>query len=168
MPKSTSKRGLVLVTGGSGYIAGYCVAQLLNDGWGVRTTVRSVAKTKAVRASIGNISTKASELEFVQGDVEKRARDAPQRLLERRLVERDRDVRFVGRRSVGDVDHGSGPGEQRLERRANAVDERFAVEIDRFDRGEGLAALAVLSEHAPSRRRRNRDRFHTHAAKDLV
>ena len=69
MPKSTSKRGLVLVTGGSGYIAGYCVAQLLNDGWGVRTTVRSVAKTKAVRASIGNISTKASELEFVEAEL---------------------------------------------------------------------------------------------------
>jgi UDP-glucose 4-epimerase len=32
MPKSSSNRGLVLVTGGSGYIAGYCIAQLLNAG----------------------------------------------------------------------------------------------------------------------------------------
>ena len=69
MPKSTSKRGLVLVTGGSGYIAGYCIAELLNDGWSVRTTVRSVAKTKAVRASIGNIAPKASEIEFVEADL---------------------------------------------------------------------------------------------------
>ena len=69
MPKSTSKRGLVLVTGGSGYIAGYCIAQLLNDGWDVRTTVRSLTKTKAVRMSIGNIASKASEIEFVEADL---------------------------------------------------------------------------------------------------
>jgi hypothetical protein len=70
MPKSKSKCGLVLVTGGSGYIAGYCVAQLLNDGWSVRTTVRSLAKTKAVRASIDNIAPKASEIEFVEADLD--------------------------------------------------------------------------------------------------
>ena len=60
MPKSSSKS--VLVTGGSGYVAGYCIAQLLNDGWSVRTTVRSSAKSKAVRASIGNIASKAAEI----------------------------------------------------------------------------------------------------------
>jgi dihydroflavonol-4-reductase len=69
MPKSSSNRGLVLVTGGSGYIAGYCIAQLLNDGWSVRTTVRTVARTKAVRASIGDIAAKASEIEFVEADL---------------------------------------------------------------------------------------------------
>jgi dihydroflavonol-4-reductase len=69
MPKSSSKRGLVLVTGGSGYVAGYCIAELLNDGWCVRTTLRSVAKTKAVRASIGDIGSKAAEIEFVEADL---------------------------------------------------------------------------------------------------
>ncbi len=69
MPKSSSKRGLVLVTGGSGFLAGYCIAQLLNDGWSVRTTVRTVARTKAVRASIGDIAAKASEIEFVEADL---------------------------------------------------------------------------------------------------
>ena len=69
MPKSSSNRGLVLVTGGSGYIAGYCIAQLLNDGWSVRTTVRTVARTEAVRASIGDIAAKASEIEFVEADL---------------------------------------------------------------------------------------------------
>ena len=69
MPKSKSKCGLVLVTGGSGYIAGYCVAQLLNDGWSVRTTLRSLAKAKAVRARIDNIAPKASEIEFVEADL---------------------------------------------------------------------------------------------------
>jgi dihydroflavonol-4-reductase len=69
MPNSSSKRGLVLVTGGSGYIAGYCIAELLNDGWCVRSTVRSVAKSKGVRASIGNIAPKASEIQFVEADL---------------------------------------------------------------------------------------------------
>jgi nucleoside-diphosphate-sugar epimerase len=69
MPKSSSKRGLVVVSGGSGFLAGYCIAELLNNGWSVRTTVRSGAKSKAVRASIGNIATKASEIEFVEADL---------------------------------------------------------------------------------------------------
>jgi dihydroflavonol-4-reductase len=69
MPKSSSKPGLVLVTGGSGYVAGYCIAQLLIDGWSVRATVRSVAKSKAVRATIGGIGAKATEIEFVEADL---------------------------------------------------------------------------------------------------
>ena len=32
----------VLVTGGSGYIAGYAILQLLEQGYDVRTTVRSL------------------------------------------------------------------------------------------------------------------------------
>jgi dihydroflavonol-4-reductase len=68
-PRPSSKRGLVLVTGGSGYVAGYCIAQLLNDGWSVRTTVRSVAKAKAVGASIGAIASNASEIEIVEADL---------------------------------------------------------------------------------------------------
>jgi uncharacterized protein YbjT (DUF2867 family) len=31
---------MVLVTGGSGYIAGWCIAELLSRGYEVRTTVR--------------------------------------------------------------------------------------------------------------------------------
>ena len=69
MSESSRKRGLVLVTGGSGYIAGYCIAELVNDGWSVRTTVRSSAKTKAVRASIADIARKAAEIEFVEADL---------------------------------------------------------------------------------------------------
>jgi dihydroflavonol-4-reductase len=68
-PRPSSKRGLVLVTGGSGYVAGHCIAQLLNDGWSVRTTVRSVAKAKAVRASIGAIASNASEIAIVEADL---------------------------------------------------------------------------------------------------
>lgn len=41
--------GTVLVSGGSGYIAGYIIRQLAQDGWTVRTTIRNLAKEQAVR-----------------------------------------------------------------------------------------------------------------------
>ena len=46
-------KGLVLVTGASGYIAGFVIKALVDDGWSVRGTVRSLAKADAVRASLG-------------------------------------------------------------------------------------------------------------------
>ena len=39
----------VLVSGGSGYIAGFLIRQLVTEGWTVHTTVRSLAKEAAVR-----------------------------------------------------------------------------------------------------------------------
>ena len=45
-------KGLVLVTGGSGYIAGYCILQLLNEGWRVRTTVRDLKREVDVRRTL--------------------------------------------------------------------------------------------------------------------
>jgi dihydroflavonol-4-reductase len=41
----------------------------LKDGWCVRSTVRSSAKSKAVRASIADIAPKASKIEFVEADL---------------------------------------------------------------------------------------------------
>jgi nucleoside-diphosphate-sugar epimerase len=41
--------GTVLVTGGSGFIAGHCILQLLAAGHAVRTTVRSLARETEVR-----------------------------------------------------------------------------------------------------------------------
>ena len=38
-------RATVLVTGGTGYVAGWCIVSLLERGYAVRTTVRS--RTKA-------------------------------------------------------------------------------------------------------------------------
>ena len=40
----------VLVTGGSGYIAGFLIRQLVAEGWMVHTTVRSLDKESAVRS----------------------------------------------------------------------------------------------------------------------
>ena len=54
----------VLVTGGSGYIGGWCVAQLLQQGYVVRTTVRDLAKEAAVRASLSKIVDPGNRLSF--------------------------------------------------------------------------------------------------------
>jgi len=66
---TTSTRGLVLVTGGSGYIAGYCIAQLLSDGWRVRTTVRNLARAEDARVTIGKIAANAGTIEFLAADL---------------------------------------------------------------------------------------------------
>lgn len=46
---------LVLVTGGSGYIAGWCVAELLRRGYDVRTTVRAPGKERAVTDAVAAV-----------------------------------------------------------------------------------------------------------------
>ncbi len=69
MTTATTRRGLVLVTGGSGYIAGYCIAQLLGDGWRVRTTVRKLVQAANVLPAIDKIATGAGTIEFVAADL---------------------------------------------------------------------------------------------------
>lgn len=43
----------VLVTGGSGYIAGFLIRDLIAHGWHVNTTLRSLKRESAVRATLG-------------------------------------------------------------------------------------------------------------------
>lgn len=45
----------VLVTGGTGFIAGWCIAELLRRGYAVRATVRSLSREPAVRAAIAPV-----------------------------------------------------------------------------------------------------------------
>ena len=42
----------VLVTGGTGFVGGWCIVELLRRGYTVRTTLRSPAKEPAVRAAV--------------------------------------------------------------------------------------------------------------------
>ena len=42
----------VLVTGGSGFVASYCILQLLAEGHTVRTTVRSLKRESDVRSML--------------------------------------------------------------------------------------------------------------------
>jgi dihydroflavonol-4-reductase len=58
--------GTVLVSGGSGYIAGYIIRQLIAEGWMVHTTIRSLAKEAAVRKLL---AVDDSKLKFFAADL---------------------------------------------------------------------------------------------------
>lgn len=62
-------RGTVLVTGGSGYIAGFCIARLLEDRFAVRTTLRSLARESEVRATIAKLTDAGDRLSFAVADL---------------------------------------------------------------------------------------------------
>jgi nucleoside-diphosphate-sugar epimerase len=61
---------LVLVTGGSGFVAIHCIDQLLRAGYTVRTTVRSLKRESEVRAMLTNAGSPRQEaLTFVAADL---------------------------------------------------------------------------------------------------
>jgi dihydroflavonol-4-reductase len=60
---------LVLVTGGSGYIAGWCIAELLRRGYDVRTTVRDPGREKAVVDAVSTVADPAGRLSFAVADL---------------------------------------------------------------------------------------------------
>ncbi|MFE1687232.1 SDR family oxidoreductase [Streptomyces albidoflavus] len=60
----------VLVTGGSGFLAAHCIAQLVEDGHRVRTTVRDPAKRASVAASVRAAGATVLEgLSFAEADL---------------------------------------------------------------------------------------------------
>ena len=58
-PWSNAANQTVLVTGGTGYLGGWCIAQLLDRGYSVRTTVRDPAREGDVRAAVGAAGAEA-------------------------------------------------------------------------------------------------------------
>ncbi len=59
----------VLVTGGSGYLGGWCVVELLRRGYRVRTTVRDLAREGEVRATVGTQVDAGDRLTVLAADL---------------------------------------------------------------------------------------------------
>ena len=57
----------VLVTGGSGFLAGHAIARLLDDGYRVRATLRSLSREPEVRATLKDPDDAA--VEFATDDL---------------------------------------------------------------------------------------------------
>jgi nucleoside-diphosphate-sugar epimerase len=64
-----SNQGMVLVTGGSGFIGSWCVIGLLQQGYTVRTTVRNLAREREVRAALGKVVDAQDRLSFYATDL---------------------------------------------------------------------------------------------------
>lgn len=64
-------RGTVLVTGGTGFLGGWCIASLLERGYEVRTTVRDLAREGAVFDAVKRAGLDpGSRVEVVAADLE--------------------------------------------------------------------------------------------------
>lgn len=59
----------VLVTGGTGYVAGWVIVELLKGGYDVRTSVRSLAKADGVRAAVAHGGATTGRLSFAVADL---------------------------------------------------------------------------------------------------
>lgn len=59
----------VLVTGGTGFVGSWCTAELLQRGYAVRTTVRSLAREPALRAALSAKGLPTEALTVVQADL---------------------------------------------------------------------------------------------------
>ena len=64
-----SGQGTVLVTGGSGFIGGWCIVGLLKQGYTVRTTVRDLKREAGVRASLAKAVDAGDRLSFHAADL---------------------------------------------------------------------------------------------------
>jgi dihydroflavonol-4-reductase len=59
----------VLVTGGSGYLASWTIVDLLKRGYRVRTTVRDLSRSDAVRSMIASKAPTHDQLSFVEANL---------------------------------------------------------------------------------------------------
>lgn len=69
MEGSGGETKAVLVSGGSGFLGGWCVAELLRQGYEVRATVRDLAREAEVRAAISNQADAGDRLTVLAADL---------------------------------------------------------------------------------------------------
>src|SRR3954470_22537018 len=62
-------QGQVLVSGGSGFLGGWCVIELLRRGYAVRTTVRSLDREEQVCAAVGSETDAGDRLTVLAADL---------------------------------------------------------------------------------------------------
>ncbi|MFO1082029.1 MAG: NAD-dependent epimerase/dehydratase family protein [Reyranellaceae bacterium] len=62
-------KGRILVTGGSGYIATFCIARLLDEGFAVRATVRAASRGAEVRRTVAAVRGCDAEIEIAAADL---------------------------------------------------------------------------------------------------
>ncbi|GAB3928760.1 hypothetical protein GCM10027613_46730 [Microlunatus endophyticus] len=61
----------ILVTGGTGFVGGYAVLRLLDDGYEVRTTVRNLSRADELRHLLAGHGAAIGRLEIVSADLTK-------------------------------------------------------------------------------------------------
>jgi dihydroflavonol-4-reductase len=59
----------VLVSGGSGFLGGWCIVELLGRGYEVRTTVRDLAREPEVREAVGSQADAGAKLSVLAADL---------------------------------------------------------------------------------------------------
>jgi len=59
----------VLVTGGTGFVGGWCIVELLKRGYAVRATVRSPAKEAILRSHLAAAAISTERLSVVVADL---------------------------------------------------------------------------------------------------
>ena len=67
--KDTEMTKTILVTGGTGFIGSWCIAQLLERGYHVRTTIRDASKAAKVRTAIATEIQADDRLSFALADL---------------------------------------------------------------------------------------------------
>ncbi len=66
---SQGETGTVLVTGGSGFLGGWCAVEALRRGYRVRTTVRDLSRDGEVRTAIGSAVDAGDNLSVLRADL---------------------------------------------------------------------------------------------------
>jgi dihydroflavonol-4-reductase len=69
MEQPATSDGTVLVTGGSGFVGGWCIVELLRRGYDVRTTVRDSSRAAEVRAAVSKEIDTEDRLSFVEANL---------------------------------------------------------------------------------------------------